>query len=90
MQHVNKEYIGAFYRTTNGIFVIFLKEVELEDLYFLEIYSRGKVDDNTIFSESSHYLFVEEMNLEEISQMPFLWQCYYPQLFQTWLSKKLS
>ena len=43
-----------------------------------------------IFTEFSHYLLMEETNLgEKISQMLFSWQCSFPQLFQTPLSKKL-
>ena len=44
----------------------------------------------TIFTESSHYLFMEETNVgEKISQTLFSWQCSFPQLFQTILSKNL-
>ena len=44
----------------------------------------------TIFTESSHYLLVEETNVgEKISQMLFSWQRSFPQLFQIPLSKKL-
>ena len=44
----------------------------------------------TIFRESFHYLLVEETNVgEKISQMLFSWQCSFPQLFQTPLSKKI-
>ena len=43
----------------------------------------------TIFTESSHYLLVEETNVgEKISQTLFSWQCSIPQLFYTPLSKK--
>ena len=44
----------------------------------------------TIYTESSHYLLIEETNvIEKVSQMLFLWQCSFPKLFQTPLSKKL-
>ena len=50
IKHANKEYIGAFYWTTNGKFVIALKKVERKDLYSHEIYFQGKAGDtNHIF-----------------------------------------
>ena len=43
IKNVNKEHIGAFYKTANGKFVIVLKEVGLKDLYSYEINFKGKV-----------------------------------------------
>ena len=43
IKHVNKEHIGAFYRSAYGKFVTALKEVELKDLHSHEINFKGRV-----------------------------------------------
>ena len=89
IRHVNKEHIGAFYRTTNGEFFIVLKEVELKDRFFYEINYKGNVGD-TDHSFRILLLPTCRRNVEEqVSQMMFLWQCSSPQLFQTTLWKNL-
>ena len=45
IKYVNKEHIGAFYRTAYRTFVTTLKEVKLKDLYSHEINFKGKVGD---------------------------------------------
>ena len=49
---------------------------------------KGKLVIQTIFTESSHYLLEEQMNVREFSQMLFAWQRSLPQLLQTPVAKK--
>ena len=72
IKNVNKEHIGAFYKTANRKFAIILKEVELKDLYSYEINFKGKVGYTEHIYRTSHYLLLEEMNMgEQISQTLF-------------------
>ena len=90
IKHVNKEHIGAFNRAAYRKFVTVLKEKELKIYNLMKLTLKEKLVIETIFTDSSHYLLMEETNVgEKISQMLFSWQCSFPQQFQTLLSKKL-
>ena len=50
----------------------------------MKLILKEKLVMQTIFTESSHHLLMEETNVgEKISQMLFSWQCSFPQIFQT-------
>ena len=71
IKHVNKEHIRASYRAAYRKFVTEI--LKLKNLYSHEVNFKGKkLVIQTIFTESSHYLLVEETDVgEKISQMLF-------------------